>query len=307
MLIPRLVFGCARLTGGFSSSEARHVIELALKAGFRHFDTAPSYGIGTAEKIIGEFLRPKDGVEVTAKVGSTRPRFPVAKTAARRALRLLGHRSKLITLYEPSMPGFAHGPDGCFDKHYMERSLALTLANLRRGSVTHLLLHESYRAPPPPELIAFLDELIATGITEHVGFANSAVYDTALYNSCPRHWTVQAAIHPDMLHRPTQVADSTILHSLFKTHLWLSRIDDAYCFATINTLEKFAKLAPRHILNVLLPYYLVLNNLPDVKLIYATSEVTRLNDIITSAVVIDEAVGGDAMASAFFDAYYSYQ
>lgn len=307
MLIPRLVFGCARLTGGFSSNEARRLVEGALRAGFRHFDTAPSYGIGTAEIVIGTVLGPHQDVAITAKVGSIRPRFAVAKTAARRALRLAGYGSKPVSVYEPAMPNSAHQPDGCFDMQYMERSLALTLANLRRSSVTYLLLHESYRAYSSPDLVAFLAGLIAGGIAEHVGFANSAVYDAALHGSCPAHWTAQAAIHPDMFLRPVQLARPTILHSLLKSHLWLGSIDPAYALATEHTLDKFVQLAPRHALATLLPYYLATRNVPEAKLIYGTSELARLNDIIASAAAIDEATGGYTLANAFSTAYDSYQ
>ena len=307
MLIPRLVFGCARLTGGFSSSEARRLVEAALKAGFRHFDTAPSYGIGTAESVIGTVVGANQDVAITAKVGSIRPRFAVTKTAARRALRFAGFGGKPIPSYEPAMPNSAHQPDGCFDLHFMERSLALTLANLRRSSVTYLLLHESYRGHSSPDVATFLAGLIAGGVAEHVGFANSAVYDAALHGSCPAHWTAQAAIHPDMLLRPVQLARPTILHSLLKSHLWLGSIDPAYASATEHTLGDFAHLAPRHALATLLPYYLALQNVPEAKLIYGTSELARLNDIIASAAAIDEAAGGYPLANAFSTAYHSYR
>ena len=307
MLIPRLVFGCARLTGGFSSNEARRLVEGALRAGFRHFDTAPSYGIGTAEIVIGTVLGPHQDVAITAKVGSIRPRFAVAKTAARRALRLAGYGSKPVSVYEPAMPNSAHQPDGCFDMQYMERSLALTLANLRRSSVTYLLLHESYRAYSSPDLVAFLAGLIAGGIAEHVGFANSAVYDAALHGSCPAHWTAQAAIHPDMFLRPVQLARPTILHSLLKSHLWLGSIDPAYALATEHTLDKFVQLAPRHALATLLPYYLATRNVPEAKLIYGTSELARLNSIIASAAMIDSVAGDHEIENTFLTSYNLYK
>ena len=307
MLTPRLVFGCARLTGGFSSSEARRLVDAALRAGFRHFDTAPSYGIGTAESVIGSVLGSQQDVAITAKVGSIRPRFAVAKTAARRALRFAGFGGKPTSFYEPAMPNSAHQPDGCFDMQYMEQSLARTLANLRRSSVTYLLLHESYRGHSSPDVVAFLAGLIAGGIAEHVGFANSAVYDAALHSSCPAHWTAQAAIHPDMLLRPVQLARPIILHSLLKSHLWLGSIDPAYALATEHTLDKFVQLAPRHSLATLLPYYLATRNVPEAKLICGTSELARLNDIIASTAAIDESADGYTLASAFSTAYHSYR
>lgn len=50
--------GCAYLTEGFGMEEAR-VIDAAYEAGARHFDVAPQYGMGTAEKVLGFALREK--------------------------------------------------------------------------------------------------------------------------------------------------------------------------------------------------------------------------------------------------------
>lgn len=71
----RLGFGCSRLMGGLSERESLQLLETAYDCGIRHFDVAPSYGHGMAERCLGKFLRGKiDGATVATKFGILPPR-----------------------------------------------------------------------------------------------------------------------------------------------------------------------------------------------------------------------------------------
>jgi D-threo-aldose 1-dehydrogenase len=65
-----------------SESTAQATLEAAWTAGVRYFDTAPWYGRGLSELRLGSFLRsaPRDGVQVTTKVGRTLKRPPNVET-----------------------------------------------------------------------------------------------------------------------------------------------------------------------------------------------------------------------------------
>ena len=54
-----------------SDADAESTLEAAWQAGVRHFDTAPLYGAGTAERRLGRFLFQKDRADWTmsSKVG----------------------------------------------------------------------------------------------------------------------------------------------------------------------------------------------------------------------------------------------
>jgi D-threo-aldose 1-dehydrogenase len=72
--VPELTFGTAPLAGLFtpvSEEQAQAALDAAWDAGFRFFDTAPHYGLGLAERRLGEALRrwPRDEVLVSTKVG----------------------------------------------------------------------------------------------------------------------------------------------------------------------------------------------------------------------------------------------
>lgn len=72
--IPTLGLGCAALGNLHqprSDDEAQKILEAAWRAGVRHFDTAPHYGLGLSEVRLGRFLsnKPKDEFVVSTKVG----------------------------------------------------------------------------------------------------------------------------------------------------------------------------------------------------------------------------------------------
>jgi len=66
MLIDRLIFGCGHLTGGASQRDAARLVRRAREAGIGQFDTAPSYGIGTAEDAIGRLVGNDAAVRIIA-------------------------------------------------------------------------------------------------------------------------------------------------------------------------------------------------------------------------------------------------
>ncbi|MCY4261364.1 MAG: aldo/keto reductase [Rhodobacteraceae bacterium] len=72
--LPALGFGTAPMGGLYSEVEAGEafaMLEEAWEAGLRYFDTAPHYGQGRAERILGDFLRSRDSESwiLSTKVG----------------------------------------------------------------------------------------------------------------------------------------------------------------------------------------------------------------------------------------------
>jgi D-threo-aldose 1-dehydrogenase len=68
----RLGLGCAPLGGLFSEvseTDAHSTVEAAWDAGVRVFDVAPQYGLGLAERRLGEALRGRSGFVISTKVG----------------------------------------------------------------------------------------------------------------------------------------------------------------------------------------------------------------------------------------------
>src|SRR5207245_2931438 len=63
------------LRGALSQRAPVRLRETAFDAGIRHFDTAPAYGLGASEAIVGEFLaRHRGQVSITTKFGLLPPK-----------------------------------------------------------------------------------------------------------------------------------------------------------------------------------------------------------------------------------------
>jgi hypothetical protein len=72
--LPQLGFGAAALGNLFTALDddtARAAVDAAWDAGVRHFDVAPHYGLGLAERRLGSALaeRPRDDYVLSTKVG----------------------------------------------------------------------------------------------------------------------------------------------------------------------------------------------------------------------------------------------
>ena len=79
--VTALGLGCATLGGSridITRDEAEAIIRAAWSAGVRYIDTAPYYGVGQAERCVGDAMRevPRDEWVLSTKVGRLlRPRL----------------------------------------------------------------------------------------------------------------------------------------------------------------------------------------------------------------------------------------
>ncbi len=143
----RLGFGCSSIMGGLSRRRSLHLLESAYDAGIRHFDAAPMYGFGEAERCLGEFLvRHPGSVTVTTKFGMppisqsglmriarslTQPVFEAVPTLRRRF-----QRSRSVADPAP------RGANPIFTAAQAREALERSLTSLRRDRIDLWLLHE---------------------------------------------------------------------------------------------------------------------------------------------------------------------
>lgn len=189
--LDRIVFGTARLAGGAYVRPSRRLIETCVKAGITRFDTAPSYGMGAAEGLLGDVTAGVSGIEIATKLGSLRPSHPALRGWAKLGFRLSGLRQETaggggpIRRYNGPLPGMDHSADSC--RRSFERSLDL----LRRDRIELLFLHEAEPDAVPPETVALIDQLRADGRIGSLGAAHQGPV-----NSLPAGWAAQIA--PDL-------------------------------------------------------------------------------------------------------------
>jgi D-threo-aldose 1-dehydrogenase len=158
--VPRLGFGGANLVGGPSRRHSLKLLETAFECGIRHFDVAPSYGLGGAEDVLGEFAsRHRGEITITTKFGSyrsptgqrltmqwarfvLRPVVSLAPALKRRLIRTLQNHAQA-------------GPK--FEAAAMSQSLDISLKALRSERIDILLLHEVDAGELSDELILTLE------------------------------------------------------------------------------------------------------------------------------------------------------
>lgn len=175
----RLGFGCAYLTGGFEMRANCRLVDAAFDAGFRHFDVAPLYGIGTAEDVLARALSSRRGqVTLASKVGRPRPHLSMktqflrffAAPLRRYAAAYLRRRVQQATAGMESR--------GRFDLPFVEQSVAETFRRLRTDYLDLLLLHEAALEDISDELLTFLDKGRQSGRFRSLGIAST--YDKIL-------------------------------------------------------------------------------------------------------------------------------
>jgi aryl-alcohol dehydrogenase-like predicted oxidoreductase len=191
--IGQLGFGCARLFGGVEKRHATGMLERAYELGIRHFDTAPSYGHGQSENVLGDVFAGVADITVMTKVGIPRPAgAPSLASVARRLTlrRVLSHaptlKKRLLERGHASAP--PPTPRRVLECDVIWRALDDSLRRLRRDSIDFYCVHEPDQYLIDDALLAIFDNLKASGAISAHGLAWSRAAPTA-----PAGWDVVQA------------------------------------------------------------------------------------------------------------------
>jgi len=168
----RLGFGTGGLLRIGSARERQNVLAAAVANGITHFDTAPIYGFGEAERSIGRFLaRNRTRLTVATKFGLTPSvmamRLAPLQRLARQAI------AKFPALRRAAVRGSGalyNPPD--FSPAALRRSLEGSLRALGTDHVDFFLAHQASSAALPSEaLIDLLEDLRRAGKIGQFGVA----------------------------------------------------------------------------------------------------------------------------------------
>jgi D-threo-aldose 1-dehydrogenase len=177
-----LGFGCAGLFRVSDPSQRLHLLRTAYDMGIRHFDVAPMYGLGRAERELGSFAKARrDELTIVTKFGikptiigqglgyAQRPirRIFAARPSIREQARAAAGPTRLAS--EPSRLLYELGG---YDAAGAKRSLERSLRALNTDHVDLFLLHE----PIPgsvrtDELSSYLEEARRAGLIRTWGIA----------------------------------------------------------------------------------------------------------------------------------------
>jgi aryl-alcohol dehydrogenase-like predicted oxidoreductase len=194
--VSALGFGCASLGSRISARAGRRALDEAFERGVSWYDTAPPYGDGQSEAILGRFLAGKrDRVVLCTKVGIPRPGKSglrgLAKPFLRGAINLLpelrvrlaaGRRTQMRTPITAEM---------------IERSVTESLRSLNVEQVDILALHE----PTPveaadPKIYESLIRILDKGYARVLGIAGDVESALAGLSAFQHYGFVQISDDP---------------------------------------------------------------------------------------------------------------
>lgn len=281
----RIVFGTARLAGGAYARPSRRLIESCLKHGITQFDTAPSYGMGAAEGLLGEVTASAPGVEIATKLGSLRPSYPALRGWAKLGYRLSGlHRADDGAIgptrrYSGPLPGMDHSTDAC--RRSFERSLKL----LRRERIELLFLHEAEPGDVPPETVSLIKHWHSQGLIDAAGAAHQGPA-----GALPAGWVAQIAPDPAAFSRANFNAAPQRFHSIRTVAQFAAQADPGLAQRLASAVNQIGDGDP----NGLAPLALLAALKPNAQLIYATTAQDRLEAFIRTWRSLDLAAIAEA-------------
>jgi hypothetical protein len=222
--ITRIGFGCARLYGGSELKASARVIEAALAAGIKHFDTAPSYGWGDSESVLGELLAGVPDVTITSKIAVPRPHTSKARQPMRIAYRkllrpILSHfpdlKSRLLqiaTRKGEAVTGEVVRRKLSYDE--VQKGLEDSLKRLKRSFLDLYLLHEPDEFLVTDELANVFENLQRDRVIGGFGLAFGRVA-----NAFPDFGTVIQCCYREDLPTRSIGGHTRIFHGVLR-HSW---------------------------------------------------------------------------------------
>lgn len=159
----RLGFGTSGLAGELTYRESIAILEVAFEAGIRHFDTAPLYGAGAAEKLLGDFaVRKRSEITLATKFGLMPPRAKSLLLLAKGIIRpLLRRVPGLKSSLAKPVSRLSRPPS--YSRAEMTKSLNASLRTLRTEYIDLLLMHEAEETDISEEVRKALDDAVRAG------------------------------------------------------------------------------------------------------------------------------------------------
>ena len=228
-----LGFGCAYIVGGFEQRKSTSLIHAALDAGVRHFDVAPSYGLGTAEDALGVALvGRRSEATIASKAGLSRPN--VSRTVMLGRVLVGPLRKRVLGLTGFLGRTFVQNQRGQFSVAEIERSLSETLRRLKTDHLDLFLLHDAQSDDLSDELLRFMETVRQNGVALAIGVASERSTCETIASNNPNLFDVfqysWSALAPTALPIPGVefvITHRAILNALHLTSDWLARDPEA--------------------------------------------------------------------------------
>lgn len=202
-MVEKLGFGCASLSSMKSSVSVNKLLHTAFNMGITHFDTAPIYGQGFSEKLVGAFIKNKrDKIYVATKFGLGN--YPTSKIPSAIALPLNYYRKSIRGMLSKSQIHLNQvnevmsvnkvasytPPIKRVSKSEIEISLSNSLKRLNTDYIDYYLLHENLPVNVDEDAWRFLQEKILNGVILTLGIGSNIQMIKTLEDDSIRNWKV---------------------------------------------------------------------------------------------------------------------
>lgn len=163
LTVSKFIFGTGSLIKNIREKKQLYILSKAIENGFTHFDTAPLYGFGSTEKLVGSILKNNHQLSVTAKVGLYPPYGLNPNVAKIFCIRIFYKLTRKMNFnFNTAVANFSIKK--------AKISLENTLKNLRRDCVDIYMLHEPiYKLLFCDEWATFLENLKKEGKIRYSG------------------------------------------------------------------------------------------------------------------------------------------
>ena len=164
LVLSRIAFGTASLHRLRHARDRRAVLEAAAENGLTHFDTAPVYGFGLAERELAPLLASEPGLTVATKVGLYAPGGSDQSRHAMLCRKALGKIFPSLSRARADLS--VRSAEASFDR---------SLTRLQRDHVDILFVHEpDHRLLTTDEWLAWLEKEKRRGRLKSAGLAGAA-------------------------------------------------------------------------------------------------------------------------------------
>nr|WP_294547246.1 aldo/keto reductase [uncultured Rhodopila sp.] len=194
--ISRIGFGCASLGSRVGAREGLAALDRAYEASVTWYDTAPPFGDGSSETILGQFIgRRRDKVQIVTKVGIVPARrnaaLALVKPIAQRIVAAVPSLRQTVSRVRPQATKVA------LTGEFVRLSLRSSPTRLWTDYVDALALHEpTMQDIDRDDVIMALEEALDRGQASTIGIAGSSEIGSFARRRCPRIGLLQYASDP---------------------------------------------------------------------------------------------------------------
>ncbi|UKT62243.1 aldo/keto reductase [Pedobacter mucosus] len=190
--ISRLGFGLSSIAGSGNFSHQQKLIETAIDNGVTHFDVAPFYGSGDAEKILGKILATTSNeITITTKYGLTAFASSAGGSAIRKIARPLFRKISGLKKLASVFVSKAHAPQlTSYQPGALTKSLDDSIRNIGRPIDIFLLHDVNTNITSNEALLAELSLAKEHSKTVFNGISGSLDELESMSRAFPRDYTV---------------------------------------------------------------------------------------------------------------------